>query len=87
MVRVDENLSYSFDYVFEPESCQRSIYEETTKELVKKFISGCNGTVFAYGQTGSGKTYTMFGDEENGKNGIIPQAIRDIFWELEIEKG
>ena len=53
---------------------------------MQKFIQGYNATVFAYGQTGSGKTYTMFGEEDASKRGVILQAIDDIFWELEMVK-
>jgi type II secretory ATPase GspE/PulE/Tfp pilus assembly ATPase PilB-like protein len=68
-------MCYSFDKVFEPEADQISVYDATTKELIRSFTQGYNGTIFAYGQTGSGKTYTMFGNEENNNVGIIPIAI------------
>lgn len=42
----------------------------------------------AYGQTGSGKTYSMGTNysETNETNGVIPQAVQDIFKTIEEKK-
>lgn len=40
---------------------------------------GINGTIFTYGQTCSGKTFTMQGTGQNGVDGIIQLAAKDIF--------
>ena len=72
----DENTYFTYDKVFQPDTMQKTVYEECGKEIIDSFINGYNGTIFAYGQTGSRKTYTMFGEGE--KKGIIPQAIDDI---------
>jgi type IV secretory pathway ATPase VirB11/archaellum biosynthesis ATPase len=78
---MDKNSCYSYDKIFIPETSQREIYLETSKELINSFINGYNGTIIVYGQTGSGKTYTMFGSPD--EMGIIPQAVNDIFVEME----
>ena len=52
---------YNYDYVFDPNSTQKFIFEKAVKPIVDSVMEGFNGTVFAYGQTSSGKTHTMLG--------------------------
>ncbi|RZF45016.1 hypothetical protein LSTR_LSTR001977 [Laodelphax striatellus] len=79
-------VGFSFNYVFGPESSQEVIYDNAVKELIGQLFKGYNVTILAYGQTGSGKTFTMgtnyvpFSDSEKG---IIPQAVEDIFKEID----
>ena len=68
---------FFFDYVFEKNTSQQAIYENTTKNLLTGIIDGFNATVFAYGATGSGKTYTMLGTSK--EKGIMPRSISDLF--------
>lgn len=71
---------YTFDAVYDWNSKQTDIYDETARPLVNCVLEGFNCTIFAYGQTGTGKTYTMEGirdDEE--KKGIIPHSFDHIF--------
>ena len=46
--------------------------------MCKKLFEGFNGSIIAYGQTGSGKTFTIFGEENNEKSGIIYRCVSDI---------
>ena len=55
--------SFSFDAVYDEDSTQRAVYDETAYPLVESVLAGYNGTIFAYGQSGSGKTFTMSGAE------------------------
>jgi DNA replication protein DnaC len=57
----EDPKSFTFDNVFDANSLQSYIYEETAFSLVDSVIEGYNGTIFAYGQTGCGKTHTMMG--------------------------
>ena len=68
---------YTYDLVFNKNSSQAEVYENTTKILLNSILNGFNATVFAYGATGSGKTYTMLGTGE--QPGIMPRAITDLF--------
>lgn len=43
-------------------SVQNDLFEETFQDLIDSVLNGFNGTIFAYGQTGTGKTYTMEGN-------------------------
>jgi kinesin family protein 18/19 len=82
---------YEYDVVFDENSPQQDIYEQTAKSYIPKLINGQNLTVFAYGATGAGKTHTMLGDtrfDESNKgkpsnylshNGIIPFSVKDVF--------
>lgn len=57
----EQPKSFSFDFVFAPDSAQSLIYEQSAFSLVDNVLDGYNGTIFAYGQTGCGKTHTMMG--------------------------
>ena len=71
---------FSFDAVFDTNSTQVDIYNETARPIVDKVLQGYNGTIFAYGQTGTGKTYTMSGAKTSPQlRGIIPNTFAHIF--------
>lgn len=71
---------FSFDAVFDTDSTQVDIYNETARPIVDKVLHGYNGTIFAYGQTGTGKTYTMAGVKSSPHlRGIIPNTFAHIF--------
>nr|XP_020459705.1 kinesin-like protein KIF3C [Monopterus albus] len=72
--------TFTFDAVYDANSKQRDMYDESLRPLIDSVLAGFNGTIFAYGQTGTGKTYTMQGvwlDPE--KRGVIPNAFDHIF--------
>ncbi|KAM9840843.1 kinesin-like protein KIF3C [Aulostomus maculatus] len=72
--------TFTFDGVYDANSKQRDLYDESVRPLIDSVLAGFNGTIFAYGQTGTGKTYTMQGawlDPE--KRGVIPNAFDHIF--------
>ncbi|XP_034027992.1 kinesin-like protein KIF3B [Thalassophryne amazonica] len=71
---------FTFDSVYDWNSKQIDLYDETFRPLVDSVLRGFNGTIFAYGQTGTGKTYTMEGvrnDQE--RRGVIPNSFEHIF--------
>ena len=68
---------YVLDTVFDHNDSTSTVYEVTTKRLIREVVDGFNYTVFAYGQTSSGKTHTMRGTDSDP--GIIPLAIRELF--------
>jgi kinesin family protein C1 len=81
-----ETSTYEFDHIFGENADQSEIYTELSP-LVQSAIDGYNVCIFAYGQTGSGKTYTMEGDVDSPKKGVIPRAIDEIFDKIkDIEK-
>eukprot|EP00164_Ancoracysta_twista_P001307 GFYU01001710.1.p1 GENE.GFYU01001710.1~~GFYU01001710.1.p1 ORF type:complete len:837 (-),score=324.28 GFYU01001710.1:210-2720(-) len=72
--------TFTFDSVYDWNSTQRQIYDETARPIVESVMEGYNGTIFAYGQTGTGKTHTMEGkDDPPDLRGIIPNAFQHIF--------
>lgn len=72
--------TFTFDAVFDSESTQVDIYNETARPIIDKVLQGYNGTIFAYGQTGTGKTYTMAGAATSPQlRGIIPNSFAHIF--------
>ncbi|XP_071795698.1 kinesin-II 95 kDa subunit-like [Asterias amurensis] len=71
---------FTFDSVYNWNSKQRELYDETFRSLVESVLNGFNGTIFAYGQTGTGKTYTMEGVRSDPENkGVIPNSFEHIF--------
>ncbi|GLG98494.1 hypothetical protein R5R35_011422 [Gryllus longicercus] len=71
---------FTFDAVFDTDSRQLDVYNETARPIVDKVLQGYNGTIFAYGQTGTGKTYTMEGNCSAPElKGIIPNSFAHIF--------
>ncbi|XP_029048599.1 kinesin-like protein KIF3B [Osmia bicornis bicornis] len=71
---------FTFDAVYDWNSSQQDLYEETVRPLVSSVLDGFNGTIFAYGQTGTGKTYTMEGlKSDHERRGVIPRSFEHIF--------
>ncbi|VDK86471.1 unnamed protein product [Litomosoides sigmodontis] len=71
---------FTFDSVYDPQSKQLDLYDETFRHLVDSVLEGFNGTIFAYGQTGTGKTFTMEGVPDDPElRGVIPNAYHHIF--------
>ncbi|KAM9355201.1 kinesin-like protein KIF3C [Pholidichthys leucotaenia] len=72
--------TFTFDAVYDANSKQRDLYDESVRPLIDSVLAGFNGTIFAYGQTGTGKTYTMQGAwRDPEKRGVIPNAFDHIF--------
>lgn len=71
---------FTFDSVYDWNSKQMELYDETFRPLVDSVLFGFNGTIFAYGQTGTGKTYTMEGVRNDpDRRGVIPNSFEHIF--------
>ena len=79
---------FCFDHVYDENSTQVELYENTARQAVKSSLEGYNASIIAYGQTGTGKTFTMEGFKYDGQDparGIIPRAIEEIFDFIENE--
>uniref|UniRef100_A0A3P9CH18 Kinesin family member 21A n=1 Tax=Maylandia zebra TaxID=106582 RepID=A0A3P9CH18_9CICH len=86
-VVLGKDKAFTYDYVFDMDTQQETIYTHCTERLIEGCLEGYNATIFAYGQTGSGKTYTMgtgfdvnIGEDELG---IIPRAVNHLFRGIE----
>ncbi|CAF0918185.1 unnamed protein product [Rotaria sp. Silwood1] len=72
--------AFFFDSVYDWNSQQKDVYDQTARPLVDSVLEGFNGTIFAYGQTGTGKTFTMEGVRSQVElRGIIPSSFAHIF--------
>ncbi|KAL2093339.1 hypothetical protein ACEWY4_010651 [Coilia grayii] len=89
-VVLGKDKAFTYDYMFDMDSQQDSIYANCTEKLIEGCFEGYNATIFAYGQTGSGKTYTMgTGFDVNlmeEEKGIIPRAVAHLFKGIEERK-
>jgi hypothetical protein len=83
--------AYTYDYLFDEDVTQKSIFEECVVSLVDRFLQGFNVSLIVYGQTNSGKSYTI-GTENKfsvssvgnyNDQGIIPRAVESIFAKIE----
>ncbi|OAD00181.1 hypothetical protein MUCCIDRAFT_119794, partial [Mucor lusitanicus CBS 277.49] len=89
-ILIGKDHSFTYDYVFDTNSIQQSIYETSVVPLAEKFVDGFNATILAYGQTGSGKTFSMGTalDEhtDSDQQGVVPRFIYDLFNRLHDKK-
>lgn len=75
-----EKQYFTFDSVYDHDSRQDTLFDETARPIIDSVIEGYNGTIFAYGQTGTGKTHTMEGRWEPAElRGITPRAFVHVF--------
>jgi hypothetical protein len=70
---------FHFSRVFGEDTTQQQFYDETVKSTINEFIEGQNCLIFSYGVTNSGKTYTIHGDPHDGRAGILPRSLNQIF--------
>ena len=78
--------SFTFDYVYDQDSSQEMVYENSGRSAVLSVLEGYNATLIAYGQTGTGKTFTMEGfhfDLADPLRGMIPRSVEEIFEYIE----
>ncbi|KRX05557.1 P-loop containing nucleoside triphosphate hydrolase [Pseudocohnilembus persalinus] len=84
---MEDVAKFTFNQVFDQNSQQQQVYQETTEKSVENLFQGYNSTIFAYGQTGTGKSFTMLGDEKNQQNeegqGLIFRVAKGIFKKLQ----
>ena len=72
----EQPKEFSFDGVYDVDSCTKNIYEDLCFPLVEGVLEGYNGTVFAYGQTGCGKSFSMEGIPDPPQHrGITPRSF------------
>lgn len=72
-----KDLKFAFDYVFDHNSANHNVYEESTKQILDGLLDGYNCSVFAYGATGAGKTHTMLGNPK--QPGVIYLTMMDLY--------
>ena len=71
---------FTFDCVYDWNSRQKDVFEETAFPIIENVLEGYNGTIFAYGQTGTGKTFTISGlPKDKELKGIMPRSFETIF--------
>ncbi|KAM4617864.1 kinesin-like protein KIF18A [Discoglossus pictus] len=72
-----KDIKFVFDGVFDENSSQAEVFEETTKIVLDGVLNGYNCTVLAYGATGAGKTHTMLGSP--GQPGVMYLTMMDLY--------
>uniref|UniRef100_H2V4V3 Kinesin-like protein n=1 Tax=Takifugu rubripes TaxID=31033 RepID=H2V4V3_TAKRU len=82
--KAKKDLKFVFDHVFNENSTQLDIFENTTKAVLDGLMNGFNCTVFAYGATGAGKTHTMLGSQDDP--GVMYRTMKDLFKRMDDAK-
>ncbi|KAM9302268.1 kinesin-like protein KIF18A [Gastrophryne carolinensis] len=77
----NKDLKFVFDCVFDDNSTQLEVFEQTTKIVLDGVLNGYNCTVLAYGATGAGKTHTMLGSP--GQPGVMYLTMMDLYNRME----
>ena len=72
----DTVKKFTFDAVYDENSTQRAVYDETGYPLVESVLKGYNGTMFAYGQVGAQCLGEGMG-EGRGETSCIDHVHRD----------
>jgi hypothetical protein len=47
-----QDSKFAFDFCYDPDSLQDTVFTDIAVPLLDKAFAGYNGTIFAYGQTG-----------------------------------
>ncbi|PVV02370.1 hypothetical protein BB560_003173 [Smittium megazygosporum] len=76
-LRDNQNLTYTFDKVFDHQAKTIDIYNDTVTMIVDSTLDGVNGAITACGQTLNEKNHTMYGKKT--EFGIAQLAIKRIF--------
>ncbi|XP_068117523.1 kinesin-like protein KIF18A [Hyperolius riggenbachi] len=79
--RKNKDLKFVFDCVFDENSTQLQVFEQTTKIVLDGVLNGYNCTVLAYGATGAGKTHTMLGSPT--EPGVMYLTMMDLYRRME----
>lgn len=78
--------TFTFDYSFDIDSTQDSLYAAAAQPLVVSALNGFNSTIFAYGQTGCGKSFSMQGKPDPPElRGLIPRSFVHMFEEIQVQ--
>ena len=77
--RGEKSQEFEFTKVIQKETSQRETFEDTAKNLCKKFVEGKDGLLLTYGSTGTGKTHSILGNKQGENPGILIRSIREIF--------
>ncbi|KAG8450958.1 hypothetical protein GDO86_003296 [Hymenochirus boettgeri] len=89
-VLLGKDKAFTYDFVFDTDTDQATVYETCVHGLVEGCFQGYNATVLAYGQTGAGKTHTMGSGFDlvvtDAELGIIPRAVRQLFSTIQERK-
>uniref|UniRef100_A0A183C6H9 Kinesin-like protein n=1 Tax=Globodera pallida TaxID=36090 RepID=A0A183C6H9_GLOPA len=68
-----DKKTFTFDYVFDQQTSQETVYEKCVDKLVEGSFDGYNAIVFAYGQV------FLLAQQPNTAAGIIPRAVVQLF--------
>lgn len=85
--KAHKHMQFIFDKVFNEETSNQEVYENSTMSLVSTLMDGINCSVFAYGATGAGKTFTMLGKPSNpGITLLTMQYLFETIERLKVER-
>ncbi|XP_075044116.1 kinesin-like protein KIF18A [Mixophyes fleayi] len=77
----NKDIKFVYDGVFDENSTQQEVFDQTTRIVLDGVLNGYNCTVLAYGATGAGKTHTMLGSP--GQPGVMYLTMQDLYNRME----
>ncbi|XP_063800487.1 kinesin-like protein KIF18A [Pseudophryne corroboree] len=80
----NKDIKFVYDCVFDENSTQQEVFEQTTRIVLDGVLNGYNSTVLAYGATGAGKTHTMLGS--SGQPGVMYLTMMEMYNRMESVK-
>ena len=83
--------TFSFDYIYGPNSYQDEVFASSTEPLLTPYLDGYNVSVILYGASDTGKTFSLVGPDNipalNEENfGIVPRLVRALFRALDEQR-
>ncbi|KAF7990150.1 hypothetical protein HCN44_009885 [Aphidius gifuensis] len=80
----NKELEFIFDHVFDTDTTNEIVFDNTTKDIILDLLDGYNCSVFAYGATGAGKTHTMLGKDNDP--GITYRTMAELFRQIDVQR-
>ncbi|MES1913490.1 MAG: hypothetical protein MHM6MM_005686 [Cercozoa sp. M6MM] len=68
----------SFTHIFDTESTQSDVFQRTVRPMIDALGRGESSALMAYGVSNSGKTFTMRGEADTERAGLVPRTVAEL---------
>jgi Kinesin motor domain len=84
-VAIDKPLEATFAAVCSAQASQREVFDMLLSGPTDRFLRGQDVSVLPIGGTDAGKSYSLLGDDELAKQGVIPRCIQRVCDMMEVD--